>query len=104
MIHDLQRRIEDFLGLPPNSGKLKLTSKNNAKTYPGKEMIPSCPSQNKLGDIFQPSNENLLLCWRKILVLPFSKGLFLNLKLQPAVTDTWFPPKTREPGVLPELD
>ena len=51
--------FEDFLGLPPNSGKLKLTSKNNVKTYRGKEMIQSCPSQNKLADIFQPSNKDL---------------------------------------------
>ena len=34
-------------------------SKNNVKTYRGKEMIPSCPSQNKLADIFQPSNKDL---------------------------------------------
>jgi hypothetical protein len=54
-----QRRIEEFLGLPP-SGKLKnVTTKKNVKSFPGKDAVVSCRSRNKLAGIFQPYNENL---------------------------------------------
>ena len=53
-----QRRIEDFLGLPPNNGRSQMKTLN-AKTFSGKEAVPSCQSRNKLAGIFQPHNKDL---------------------------------------------
>jgi hypothetical protein len=53
-----QRRIKDFLGLSPNNGKSQMKTLN-AKTFSGKEAVPSCQSRNKLAGIFQPHIEDL---------------------------------------------
>ena len=53
-----QRRIKDFLGLSPNNGKSQMKTLN-AKTFSGKEAVPSCQSRNKLAGIFQPHNKDL---------------------------------------------
>ena len=53
-----QRRIIDFLGLPLNSLKSKMKSKNE-KSFPGKESVLSCQTRDKLGVRFQPHNEDL---------------------------------------------
>jgi hypothetical protein len=53
-----QRRIVDFLGLPPNSVKSKMVS-TNVNSFPGKEAVLSCGTRNKLKMRFQPHNEDL---------------------------------------------
>ena len=53
-----RRRIQDFLGLPPNNRKSTMKTLNT-KTFPGKEALLSCQSQNKLVDIVQPHNEDM---------------------------------------------
>jgi hypothetical protein len=53
-----QRRIVDFLGLPPNSVNSKMESAN-FKAFTGKEAVLSCRTRNKLGMTFQPHNEDL---------------------------------------------
>ncbi|KAL3816359.1 hypothetical protein ACHAXA_000437 [Cyclostephanos tholiformis] len=54
-----QRRVEGFLGLSPERGEYSLKSKKNEKSFPGKEVIPSCLTQKKLADIFQLPNKDL---------------------------------------------
>jgi hypothetical protein len=53
-----QRRIEDFLELPPNSKTSKMLTANE-NTFSGKEAAVSCQTRNKLAEKYRPHNQDL---------------------------------------------
>ena len=65
-------------------------------------MIRSCPSQNKLADIFQPSNKDLYAKLAQNPGPPMEQRPFPEFEV--AACRDWYlvSPKRREPEVVPE--
>ena len=80
------KRIEGFLGLPPNKPKATLIQEN-VNSFAEKTPLPSCRSKNKLAGIFQPFNEELYALLRQNPGPPMEQSPFPEFDVQECIPD-----------------